>query len=286
VSDSKLTLITNRAAEQETPRKGLSRSVLVVVFLAALLYAVVLGGFYLAQEKLIFRPSVLPPTHTFQIADTKEVQIAVVGATLSALHFTLPNPKGVIFFLHGNGGNLASWLRSTEFYRKHGYDLFMIDYRGYGKSSGEIESEAALHADVMTAWNSIAAKYQNKKKVIFGRSLGTTLAAKLASEISADWTVLVSPFYSLDDMRRDLYPFLPSALMRYTFRTDNWLPSAKSPVTILHGDRDELIAYSHAERLQSLVPTTELIRIEGGTHFNLHQLPQYREAVGTRLAKL
>ena len=254
--------------------------------LGVLAYGGVVGFFYVGQESLIFMPTTLPASHQFLLPDTTEVSLAVDGATLSALHFKQPGAKGVIFFLHGNGGNLASWLRSTDFYRKNNFDLFIIDYRGYGKSTGRIASEAQLHADVMAAWNWIAPQYEGRKRVIFGRSLGTTLAAKLSTQVRADWTVLVSPFYSLDGMRRDVYPFLPGALMRYTFRTDQWLPHANSPVSILHGDRDEVIGYSHAEKLQMAFPRVELIKINGGTHYNLHQLPQYVDALSERLAKL
>jgi uncharacterized protein len=205
---------------------------------------------------------------------------------LSALHFRQPNAKGVVFFLHGNGGNLATWVRDTNFYRAVNFDLFMIDYRGYGKSTGSISSEAQLHHDVMTAWQLVAPQYADKKKVIFGRSLGTALAARLSTQVRAELTVLVSPFTNLDDLRGDLYPFLPQGLMRYPMPTDQWLPLAKSPVTILHGDRDELIDFSHAERLRALVPTAELIKIDGGTHNNLQQLPQYIDALKDRLTKL
>lgn len=254
--------------------------------LGVLVYGGVVGFFYVEQERLIFSPTTLPTSHQFSLPDTTEINLPVDGATLSALHFKQPAAKGVVFFLHGNGGNLASWLRSTDFYRKNNFDVFMIDYRGYGKSTGSIVSEAQLHADVMAAWNWIAPQYEGRKRVIFGRSLGTTLAAKLSTQVRADWTVLVSPFYSLDGMRRDVYPFLPGALMRYTFRTDQWLPHANSRVTIMHGDRDEVIGYSHADRLQRLVPRVELITIDGGTHYNLQQLPQYVDALSERLAKL
>jgi uncharacterized protein len=254
-----------------------------LIMVVALCYAALIGTFYAGQEKIIFRPSVLPAAHQFTLPDVREVKIPVDDATLSALHFAQPDAKGLVFFLHGNGGNLASWVRSTDFYRANRFDLFMIDYRGYGKSTGRIESEAQLHQDVMTAWKWIAAQYQGKRIVIFGRSLGTALAAKLSTEVKSDWTVLVSPFTSLEQMRADLYPFLPSGLLRYTLRTDEWLPRAQSPVTILHGDRDELINFSHAERLNKIAPSTELIRVEGGTHNNLHHLPQYIDSLSARL---
>jgi pimeloyl-ACP methyl ester carboxylesterase len=254
--------------------------------LAGFAYGGVAGFFYVGQEKLIFSPTPLPADTRFALADTTEVSVPVEGGSLSALHFKQPNAKGVIFFLHGNGGNLSSWLVSTDFYRSTNFDVFIIDYRGYGKSGGTITSEAQLHADVLAAWNWIAPQYEGKKRVIFGRSLGTTLAAKLSTEVASDLTILVSPFYNLNAMREAHYAWLPASLMRYTFTTNEWLPNEKSPVMILHGDQDTLIDFSQAARLKALVPAIELVKIVGGTHTNLHNLASYVDALSERLVKL
>src|SRR6267378_4894014 len=132
-----------------------------------------LGLVYLRQEKLIFFPEPLPADFPLAIPDVEQVLIRVDGATLLALHLKLPRPKGVVFFLHGNAGNLADWFVDTPLYRSANFDLFMIDYRGYGKSSGRIESEEQLHADVRKAWDIVAPLYAGKRIVIYGRSLGT-----------------------------------------------------------------------------------------------------------------
>jgi len=134
------------------------------------------------QEKLLFAPDVLAASHPLAKApDIHELTIDVPGAQLSALHLRLPAPKGVVFFLHGNGGSLESWFINPEFYRRANYDLFMIDYRGYGKSTGHIESEAQLRTDVRAAWATVAPQYAGRKVVFYGRSLGTGLAAGAAA---------------------------------------------------------------------------------------------------------
>lgn len=268
------------------PLKSVTGFVSTLAMLGVLGYGGVAALFYWGQDKLIFNPTVLPSAYSSALPDVIEVSVPVEGATLSALHFKQSNPKGVVFFLHGNAGNLATWVLDTDFYRRNNYDLFIIDYRGFGKSTGRIESEAQLHADVLTAWNFITPQYEGRKRVIFGRSLGATLAAKLSTEVTADWTVLVSPFYSLDAMRQQYYPWLPAALMRYKFSTDEWLPIIKTPVTIVHGKIDALINISQAERLKVLTPKVELIEIEGGDHLNLHHLATYLDALSDRLGKL
>ena len=268
------------------PLKSVTGFVSTLAMLGVLGYVGVAVFFYWHQDNILFQPTVLPASYEFNLPDVKEVTVPAEGATLSALHFKQPNAKGVVFFLHGNAGNLATWVRDTEFYRRNNFDLFMIDYRGFGKSTGHIESEAQLHADVLAAWKFLAPQYEGRKRVIFGRSLGTTLAAKLSTEVNADWTVLVSPFYSMDAMRQRHYPWLPSALLRYQFTTNEWLPNIKNPVTIMHGKIDALIDISQAEKLKALSPKVELIEIDGGDHVNLHQLASYLDALSVRLGKL
>jgi hypothetical protein len=268
----------------------LKRLVWRVARSAVFILAAVFVGFsaliYFFQERLLFRPQPLPPDHAFALEGVAEVVVPVEGAHLSALHFRQPDARGLVFFLHGNAGNLASWLTSTEFYRRTKFDLFMLDYRGFGKSSGRITSEAQLHADVRAAWNLVAPAYAGKKRVIYGRSLGTGLAAKLAAEVDADLTVLVSPYSSVRELGREFYPWLPAFIGRYPLRTDLALPGSKSPVMILHGDRDELIGLAHSRRLKALHPKAELVVIEGAAHNDIHKFPQYLDLLAARLAAL
>jgi len=98
----------------------------VLVLLAA--YGLVLAGLYWRQEVLLFRPHKLPDDHAFTLpADVKERWIDVAGGRLNALHLRLPQPEGVVFFLHGNGGSLQNWFVNLDFYRRQNFDLFMID---------------------------------------------------------------------------------------------------------------------------------------------------------------
>jgi fermentation-respiration switch protein FrsA (DUF1100 family) len=114
------------------------RVLLTIVGVPLLLYGVVVGAVYLRQESLLFFPTPLAAEHRFRQAGVVERSVEVDGARLHALHFRQPGAKGVVFFLHGNAGNNDSWLTDTTFYRRTGYDLFLLDYRGYGKSTGRI----------------------------------------------------------------------------------------------------------------------------------------------------
>ena len=168
-------------------------------------YCAVLLGLWWSQESLLFHPQPLPPSHRFDMgADVHETWVDVPGARLNALHLRLPRPDGVVFFLHGNAGNLQGWFGNADFYRRANFDLFMVDYRGFGKSSGRIESQAQLEADVLAAWQHVAAQYAGGRRVIVGQSLGSGLAAILAAQVQPDLTVLVSPYSSMVAVARQL----------------------------------------------------------------------------------
>ncbi len=262
------------------------RGALSLLALALLGYAVIVAYVYFGQEGIIFHPTPLSSDHKFTIPDVQEVKVPVAGAELSALHLRLPDPKGVVFFLHGNGGNLQTWLTSVDFYRRVNYDLFIIDYRGYGKSSGKIESEAQLHEDMRIAWDRISPLYAGKKLVVYGRSLGTGLATKLASDVQPDLTVLVSPYESLKAIGDAHYPWLPNFVNRYPIRSDQWISKIKGPVIIEHGDMDTLIGLSHSEKLKQLRPATELVVVTGAGHNDIHKFPTYLDTLSDRLKSL
>ncbi|NLZ40275.1 MAG: alpha/beta hydrolase [Comamonadaceae bacterium] len=255
--------------------------------IAAFVYGSLLAALYLLQERIIFLPERLPAQHRFDFgADVHERWIEVPGARLNALHLKSPSARGIVFYLHGNAGNLQSWFGDAAFYREQGFDLFMLDYRGYGKSSGRIRSEAELHADVRAAWNAIAASYAGRLRVVVGRSLGSALAARLAAEVQPDLTLLVSPYRSLTALAAEHYPWVPSRLLRYPMRTDASLPDLHGAVLIVHGARDKVIAAAHGRSLQALVPQARLVIVPAAGHGDVQDFPQFHDAVAAALRAL
>lgn len=259
------------------------------------LYIAALAWLWFRQEKLLFAPDALPADYRLAKAgDIHEVSIDVPGAKLSALHLQLPHPKGVVFFLHGNGGSLENWFVNPEYYRQANFDLFMFDYRGYGKSTGRIESEAQLRADVRAAWATVAPQYAGKKVVVYGRSLGTGLAAGLTVEMASgqasghapDLTVLVSPYTSMAALATDHYSWVPQILLRYPMRTDQIVGQIRNPLLLIHGSQDPLIAPRHSDALKALVPQATLAVIPGAAHNDLQNFDTYLGVYAKALAKL
>ena len=258
---------------------------LIFAALVALGYAGALAVLYLTQDRLILPATTLAADHRFQYdVPFEEVWIPVQGASLHALHFKQPNPRGVVFFLHGNAGNLVTWTTGVDFYRRVNYDLFIVDYRGYGKSTGHIESEAQLHADARAAYDAMAALYRDKPIVIYGRSLGTALAAKLARDVTPRLLILVSPFSSLAAAAGEAYPWAPQWILKYPLRTDTIIGDVKSPILLIHGSEDKLIPIAHSERLKALARSpVELLVVPGAGHNDIHKFPVYLDGLAARL---
>jgi alpha-beta hydrolase superfamily lysophospholipase len=267
-----------------------SASVLLAI---GAIYAGAVGYLWFRQERLLFEPD--PLAHDDPICsdcDTREYFIDVPGARLSVAHLQLPNPRGVFFFLHGNSGNLKKWFVELDAFRQANFDVVMFDYRGFGKSSGSIESEDQLRADVRAVWEHVAPSYAGKRVVVSGQSLGTGLAAGLSAELSADGhapdlTMLVSPYSSMQALAAELYPWVPTQVLRYPLHTLEHAAKMIGPVMLIHGDRDELIPIRHSETLaKAMRNKVRLLRVRGAGHSDVHQFPTVRKALKSALGRL
>jgi pimeloyl-ACP methyl ester carboxylesterase len=251
---------------------------------AGAVYTAAIGWLWFRQERLLFEPTRLPADFLLTAdSDVHELWIDVPGARLSAVHLRLPKPRGVVFFLHGNSGNLTNCITELDAFRQANFDVAMFDYRGYGKSSGRIESEKQLRADVHTVWNRFAGQYEGKRVVISGQSLGTGLAAGLAAELctagrAPDLTLLISPYSSGRTLANELYPWAPRQLLRYPLHTLEHAARLRGPLMLIHGDKDKLIGIHHSEALCNAVPWAQLLRVAGAGHGDLHKFPGFREA--------
>jgi pimeloyl-ACP methyl ester carboxylesterase len=258
----------------------------VAAGLAVIGYVAVLAWLFVRQESLLFRPVVLPAEQLLATeADLHELTVDVPGARLSVLQLRLPQPRGVVFFLHGNNANLATWFVNTALYRQANLDLVMLDYRGYGKSSGQIESEAQLMDDVRAVWRTVAPRYLGLQRVIYGRSLGSGLAAQLAAELQPELTVLVSPYTSMLALAREHYPLVPGFVVRYPLRTDLAVPRIHTPLLLVHGLRDDVIDARHSRALQALAPQAGVLLIDGASHADIHQSAAYLDGLRRALAE-
>src|SRR5687767_8282253 len=134
----------------------------MILYLTILLLVIIViagGTFYVTQEKMIFYPEYIPANYkyTFQ-GEFEELFLKSEDAEINAVHFKTATPKGVILYFHGNAGSLDSWGLLGEEFTKSGYDFFIFDYRGYGKSTGS-KSEEAFHADGQLVYDHLKKTY-------------------------------------------------------------------------------------------------------------------------------
>ncbi len=262
----------------------LKRSALAVLLLAGLAWAGAAGALWVGQERLLFKPVPLPPDAKLSVEpDVSEAFVEVPGARLSVLEQRRPEPDGVVFFLHGNSANLKEWFIDGGLYRRANLDLVMMDYRGFGKSTGRIESEAQLHEDVEAVWQAVAPRYVGKRVIVYGRSLGTGLAAAWAARHQPQLTILVSPYASMSELAALHYPWVPQAVLRYPLRSDQAVVRIRSPLLLVHGDRDALIPLAHSESLARNAPSARLVVIPGAAHADVHKFASYQAALADAL---
>jgi len=245
------------------------------------LYLLVCVLMYFFQEKMIFFPEKLADDHIYQFDQAfEEINIeSADGVRLNGLLFPTDSSKGLIFYLHGNGGSIDSWGTAASTYTDLRYDVFMPDYRSYGKSEGKIKSQAQMFADMQAVYDHVLTRYKEEQIILLGYSLGTGFATKLASDNHPKMLILQAPFYSITDMVRNLYPFVPTALLKYKLRTNQHIKDCSMPVILFHGDADEMIPHEASARLKDLANDATLITLPGQGHHGMTQNPNYLDAL-------
>ena len=175
--------------------------------------------------------------------------------------------KATILFFHGNAGNISHRMYYLLTFYRLGYNTFIFDYRGYGKSSGS-PSEAGTYQDAVAAWQYLIEEKAIRPTdiVLFGESLGGAVAAWLAAQHEPRALVLASTFTSVPDLAAKLYPFLPVRLLsRFQYSTIDYLQSINCPVLIAHSPQDEIVPFSHGQALfEAASEPKQFIKLQGG----------------------
>ncbi|HEU0111685.1 MAG TPA: alpha/beta fold hydrolase [Flavisolibacter sp.] len=233
---------------------------------------------YFLQDFFIFKPEKLSTEFQFKYdIPFRELNFDVEpGVRINGLHFHREQPKGLILYFHGNTRSIKGWAKYAKDFYRYKYDVILVDYRGFGKSTGK-RSEKEMLEDVQFIYQTLARDYSEGHLIVYGRSLGSGFAAKLASDNHPRYLILDSPYYNFKKVIERFLPVLPIRfVLRYHLRTDKWILKVKCPVYIIHGTKDWLIPIKHSENLQRLNPRRiTLIRIHGGGHNNLPAFDEY-----------
>ncbi len=247
----------------------------VIVFISIIIY------FF--QERIIFKPEKLPENFVFQYKnqDVEEYNITLKkNVIINGLHFKAKNSKGVVFYLKGNSRSIKGWGKFAIDFTSQHWDVIMIDYRGFGKSKGK-RTQQTMKDDVLAIYDKIKQKVEEKYIIVYGRSLGTGLATKVASMNNPRMLILTCPYYSITNNIQRFLPFIPLGLvMRYSMPTYKWIKYVKCPIKIIHGTNDKIIPMKSSIRLSKInSKQTRIYPIIGGGHKNLHNFEGYHRAL-------
>ena len=240
------------------------------------------------QEKVVFLPVILPHDHTYDFENDFEEYLwdTPFDGKINALHFRIENPKGVIAYFHGNADNLHRWGKIAVEFTKFGYDVLVMDYRGYGKSSGP-RNEEYLYSDAQFFYDFAKENYGENKIIVYGRSLGGAFATKIAGENQPKMVILESTFYNLQDIVNRWLPGKVtdkvSPKMTYHFLSNQNILKVKVPLYHFHGTKDSVVPLKSGKKLFEVfekehpkIPK-KFIEIKGGTHEDLIKYDEFIE---------
>lgn len=235
---------------------------------------------FLFQHLFFFRPEILPTNFKYEYPFEHEEHDFDMedGGTINSILFKVPNSRGVIFYFKGNSRSIKGWGKFAKDYVSNGYDFFLMDYRGFGKSKGK-RTEAKLYADGQQIYKWLSTRYAEGNIIVIGRSYGSGIAARVASWNNPRMLILDSPYYSFMYIAKRFAFFLPlKILLRYKIPTNQFLKKISSPIHIIHGTRDFLIPFSHSEKLKEDYPDKVMLYpVEGAGHNNLPAFPIFHE---------
>lgn len=205
------------------------------------------------------------------------------GVRLHGWFFEAPHPKATLLFFHGNAGNISGRLFKAKGWVDREVSVFLVDYRGYGKSEGRIDRGGDLLEDARGAlrWLEEEKKIPSGKIILYGESIGSYPATHLAREKKFAGLILEAPFTTLAELAHTHYGWVPEAALKdFQMNNQEAIGRAQAPVFILHGKEDEVCPFRFGERLYELAPSPkEFQAVQGGHHNDLPELtgPSYFE---------
>lgn len=273
-----------------TGRRSLPRDLLLFFQGALIAYASLGILVYSLQDRFFFRPVALSPEHRydFGIPYLERNLRFSENANINIVEFPAPvgSRKGIVLYFHGNRRNISWYARHVGGFHRNGYDVWMIDYPGYGKSTGKLEVDV-IFAYALQMYRLARTRTPPDSIVIYGRSMGTGIAAWLASREPARRLILETPYYSLASLGASYLPIYPwERMIRHSIRTHEYLADVKAPVTIFQGTDDWTVPLRNASRLKPLLKAgDEFVTIEGGGHNDLETFPEFRGKMDSLLSR-
>ncbi len=255
---------------------------LSILLIIIVVYFVLSIALYYLQDYFLFKPEKLPKDFQFYYENQNTVEHNLETRDGAIINGVLFKPKGeskgIVLYLKGNSKSIKGWGKFAVDFTRHNYTVLMVDYRGFGKSTGR-RSQKAIKRDLQVVYNKIKEQTAEERIILYGRSLGSGFAAKLASMNNPRMLVLDAPYYSLTKVTARYAPFMPlSVLMKYPLPTYKWLKYVKCPIHIIHGTNDQLIPFKTSVKLSKINPKiTRLYPVIDGGHKDLNNFESYHK---------
>jgi pimeloyl-ACP methyl ester carboxylesterase len=262
-------------------KRRFKRSILVLL----ILYFA--GGviLYFVQDLILFHPKKLSADHQFSFTQPfKEINLLFENRNLDLIQFTTGQPrKGIVLFFHGNMQNVEHYNQYPELFTRNNYEVWMMDYPGFGKSTGT-RTEEVLYSEAEEVYALALQSIHSDSIIIYGKSIGTGIAAFLAAKRKSKQLILETPYYSIASLGRHYFPIYPvSMLLKYSFPVGKYLKQIEQPVTILHGTDDEIVPYRQSKKLKEENKSVNLVTINNGSHNNLTGFPLFQSTIDSLL---
>ncbi|MGI8599577.1 MAG: alpha/beta hydrolase [Chitinophagaceae bacterium] len=244
--------------------------------------------FYLLQDVILFHAKSLIKEHQFSFDQPfEEINIDRGDRNLNVVKFKTDfNRKGIVLYFHGNRQNIERYSRFTPVFTSKGYEVWMPDYPGFGKSTGK-RTEQAMYSDASFLYAMALKEVPAENIIIYGKSVGTGVASFLASNEESKALVLETPYYSIEKLVQYYMPIYPvDLLLKYKFPVHEYLKNVDEPVFMFHGTKDEVIPYKQAIQLKQENQKVKLILIENGKHNNLPNFKLFINTLDSLLNKL
>lgn len=233
------------------------------------------------QTSHLFKPVVMSESHQIALKENQqEVRLTTEdGASIHGIHSKVPNSRGGVLFLHGNGGNVEVLEHLHERFNRNGQDVLLIDYRGYGKSTGPLY-EDGLFYDAEAAYLYLTGFFKEDSITIYGQSMGSGIATRLASNYKPRQVILETPYTSMLAVAQGQYPWLPvKYLLDFPIQSKEHLAKLTCPILIFHGTADETIPYAMGKEMAEANPRAKLVTIQGAQHNECDRSAAYHEAL-------
>ncbi|MFT3933303.1 MAG: alpha/beta fold hydrolase [Chitinophagaceae bacterium] len=252
-----------------------------------MLYGIIGIAIYYLQDYFLFHPEKMAREQVYDFAMAhKEVNIPYNDSTnINIIQFNCSqSPKGVVLYFHGNRKNISWYANYAGNFTKNGYEVWMIDYPGYGKSTGTL-TEQRLYDCATQLYKLAASRFAKDSIILYGKSMGSGIAAYIASRNNCRQLILETPYYSITSLAAHYFPIYPvSRMIHYKIPTYQYLQQVTVPATIFHGTSDGVIPFSNAKKLREfLKPADQFITIEGGSHNNLNDYPLFHKKLDSLL---